>query len=330
MAEQTAQDPPSDRFPGVRPNETAVPTLHCASVEETLEFFQALGFEVTYQQTRPYLYLAFRWSGFDLHYGRAPEGLDPSREHTGGCLVMVDEVAPYHAALVAGMRRHYGKVLARGLPRITRYRSGATRFSLMDPSGNQIIFIQRDEPGDLEYGGSPELEGLAKALDQARIFREFKNDDRAALRHVGSALRRHGNRAPAVDVAMALATLIELSTALDEVGDLPAWMERLRDLDPDLTDDERRRVEAELDIAAHVRLWFGKLPRPQGPDGVGDSGGLGGSENPEDPEAPMTEGPPRIPGAQIAPRTPTAPPPGPDQPSANRSANGSPPSPAKE
>jgi catechol 2,3-dioxygenase-like lactoylglutathione lyase family enzyme len=250
-------DAPSDQHPGVRPNETVVPTLHCASADETLEFFQALGFEVTYRQTRPYLYLAFRWSGFDLHYGRAPEGLDPSREHTGGCLVMVDEVAPYHAALVAAMRRHYGRVLARGLPRITRYRSGATRFSLMDPSGNQIIFIQRDEPEELEYGGSKELDGLARALDQARIFREFKHDDRAALRHVGSALRRHGNRAPAVDVALALATMIELSTALDEIGDLPAWMDRLRGLD--LTDAERRRVEAELETAAHVRGWFQKL-----------------------------------------------------------------------
>lgn len=256
-----APDTPSGQHPGVRPNETVVPTLHCTSVDETLEFFQALGFEVTYRQSRPYLYLAFRWSGFDLHYGRAPEGLDPSREHTGGCLVMVDEVAPYHAALTAAMRRHYGKVLARGLPRITRHRPGAGRFTLMDPSGNAIIFIRRDEPDKLEYGGSKELDGLAKALDQARIFREFKHDDRAALRHVASALRRHGDRAAAGDIALALATLIELSTALGESDRVPEWTQRLRGLD--LSEDERRRVEAELDAAAHARRWFGE-------DGSGD------------------------------------------------------------
>jgi hypothetical protein len=274
MTERTAPeaptDVPTDQHPGVRDNETVVPTLHCASAEETLEFFQALGFEVTYRQTRPYLYLAFRWSGFDLHYGRAPQGLDPAREHTGGCLVMVDEVAPYHAALTAAMRRHYGKVLARGLPRITRYRTGASRFTLMDPSGNQIIFIQRDEPEELEYGGAKELEGLAKALDQGRIFREFKNDDRAALRHVGSALRRHGDRAPVVDVALALATLIELSTALGETDPVPEWMERLQGLD--LSADERRRVEAELDTAAHARIWFDEEPHGD-PRDSSDPGG---------------------------------------------------------
>lgn len=264
--------PAADRHPGVRANETVVPTLHCASADRTLEFLQALGFEVTHRQTRPYLYLAFRWSGFDLHYGRAAEGLDPAREHTGGCLVMVDDVASYHAALTAAMRRHYGRVLARGLPRITRYRPGASRFTLMDPSGNQIIFIQRDEPEELEYGGAAELEGLPKALDQARIFREFKHDDRAALRHVGSALRRHGDRAPAVDVALALATMIELATALGETERVPEWAERLGDLD--LSEEERRRVGPELVIAAHVRAWFGE-------DTPDDSGGPGGPSGPD-------------------------------------------------
>src|SRR5690606_34793432 len=114
--------------------------------------------------------------------------LDPAREESGGCLVMVDAVAPYHAAFVAAMRRVHGS----GLPRITRYRPGASRFTLIDPSGNSIIFIQRNEPAELEYGGSKKLMGLAKALDNARILREFKNDDLQAFRALKSAMRRHG------------------------------------------------------------------------------------------------------------------------------------------
>jgi hypothetical protein len=74
-------------------------------VEETLAFYEALGFEVTYKQSRPYVYLALRWSGFQLHFGPAPKDLDPAREESGGCLVMVDAVAPYHAEFVAAMRR---------------------------------------------------------------------------------------------------------------------------------------------------------------------------------------------------------------------------------
>ncbi|TDB81316.1 glyoxalase [Micromonospora sp. KC721] len=224
----------------VQPNETTVPVLHCVSVEETLEFWQALGFAVTWRQTRPYLYLAFGWSGFELHYGGAPSGVDPSAEKTGGCLVMVDAVAPYHATFSEAMRRAYGRVLARDRPRITRYRPGASRFTVVDPSGNWVTFIQRDEPTGLEYGGSKQLSGLARVLDNARILRDFKHDDRAAFRALNSGLRRHGEAAPAVEQALALAALIELSVALEEPERVPEWGTRLRALP--LTAPERERV----------------------------------------------------------------------------------------
>ncbi|GHE74794.1 glyoxalase [Streptomyces vinaceus] len=226
-------------------NETTVPILPCLSVEDTLEFYESLGFEVTYKQTRPYVYLALRWSGFELHFGKAPEGLDPAREDGGACLVMVDSAAPYHAAFVRAMRSTHGKVLATGRPRITRYRPGASRFTLVDPSGNSIVFVQRDEPMELEYGGSKQLVGLARALDNARVLREFKDDDRAAFRAVKSALRKYGEDAPAADRARALAVLISTSAALGEHGDeVPVWTAELEGIA--LTETEREQVEAEL------------------------------------------------------------------------------------
>ncbi|GIF47116.1 hypothetical protein DFJ67_7256 [Asanoa ferruginea] len=224
----------------VASNEVTVPLLPCVAPEETLAFWRALGFATIWEQHKPYLYLALRWRGFELHYGRAAEGVDPAAETTGGCLVMVDEVAPYHAEFAAAMRRAHGKVLAKGLPRITRYRPGASRFTVMDPSGNSIIFIQRDEPAELEYGGDKSLQGLARVLDNARILREFKDDDRAAFRALNSGLRRHGDAAPAVEQAIALAQLIELSTALDEADRVPEWGARLSRLD--LTAAERGQV----------------------------------------------------------------------------------------
>lgn len=243
-----------DAPPGVRPNETTVPLLPCVSAEETLDFFQSLGFEVTYRQHRPYLYLAFQWSGIHLHYGRAPKGLDPALEESGGCLVLVDDVAAYHAALVASVRAAKGRVPTRGLPRITRYRPGASRFTVMDPSGNSIMVIQRDEPEDLEYGGSPDLEGLARVLDGARIIRDFKLDDRMAWRFLKSGLRRHGDGALPVERAMALAMLIELSVPLGEGERSAEWIGRLRGIG--LTESERARVEAELRNAGELRRWL--------------------------------------------------------------------------
>ncbi|MFI6577343.1 glyoxalase [Nocardiopsis sp. NPDC050513] len=256
------KDGPDQRSLGVRANEAVVPVLHCADPEATIELFRAIGFEVTYDQRRPYLYLAFRWSGFDLHFGRPPKGLDPAIEHTGGCLVMVDDVAAYHAAVTQGMRRTYGKVLGRGLPRVTRYRPGASRFTLMDPSGNSIIFIQRDEPEELEYGGSKDLPPFARALDGARILRDFKTDDLAASRQIRSALRRRGNQATDVERATALAMLVELSTALGEHEDTADWLGQLRGIA--LTQEERQVVEVELRNADDLRLWLDE--EPGGPD----------------------------------------------------------------
>ncbi|MEU6059066.1 glyoxalase [Streptomyces sp. NPDC047097] len=236
----------------VRPNEVTVPLMPCASVEEHLEFYEMLGFEATYRQTKPYVYVALRWSGFELHFGPAPQDLDPARETSGGCLVMVDAVAPYHSAFVAAMRRAYGKVLGSGLPRITRYRPGASRFTLIDPSGNSIIFIQRDEPAEVEYGGSKKLTGLARALDNARILREFKNDDRQAFRALKSAVRRHGPDAPVVDRALALCQLIDAATVLGEPTGL--WLTELRGLE--LADVDRQRVEAELGHLGDLQQWL--------------------------------------------------------------------------
>ncbi|MEV7327652.1 glyoxalase [Micromonospora sp. NPDC093244] len=238
----------------VRPNETTVPLLPCPAPQETLAFWRALGFEVTYEQTKPYVYLALRWSGFDLHYGPAPKDLDPAREQSGGCLVLVDSVAPYHAAFTEAMRSAYGKVLVKGLPRITRYRAGASRFSIVDPSGNTIVFIRRDEPQDLEYGGSKELDGLARVLDNARILREFKTDDRAAYRALDSGMRRRAADAPVVEQATALAGLIELSVALGKTDRVPEWGARLRALT--LTEPERTQVRSYVADPALLEPWW--------------------------------------------------------------------------
>ncbi|MGO1183276.1 MAG: glyoxalase [Micrococcaceae bacterium] len=247
--------------PGIRPNETVVPLLTCLDEDATVEFFTALGFEKTWDQRRPYLYLAFRFSAFELHYGHGAPDLDPAAEQTGGCLVMVDDVAAYHAGFVAGLRAHYGKVLARGLPRITRYRPGASRFSVVDPNGNVIIVIQRDEPSELEYGGSAELTGLAKAIDNARILREFKTDDLAASRALKSGLKRHSETATVTERAVALAALIELSVALDDPAAAHQRGEELRGLP--LDDAARAAARAAVAEPGLVEPYLKAVQAPE-------------------------------------------------------------------
>jgi len=174
---------------------TTAPLLPCVDVDATVAFYQSLGFTVAHRQTRPYLYVALGLDDIEVHFRAASPALDQEEENSGGFLALVDAVAPFHTRFVDAARAHSGRVPVTGLPRVTRLRTGQTRFCVYDPSGNCIIFINRDEP-DVEYGGSHQLCGLAKAHDNVRIFRDFKNDDALAARALDVALDRHRGTAP--------------------------------------------------------------------------------------------------------------------------------------
>ncbi|MDG4824668.1 hypothetical protein O7635_22690 [Asanoa sp. WMMD1127] len=57
---------------------------------------------------------------------------------------------------------------------------GASRFTVMDPSGNSIVFIQRDEPAELDYGGDLAM-ALAMLVELAVALGEPDADWRARL-----------------------------------------------------------------------------------------------------------------------------------------------------
>ena len=233
--------------------ETTVPLLPCLTVDDSIEFYEALGFDVARRQTRPYLYMAFQLGNIELHFKDAAPHLDPSDELSGGCLVMVDAVEGYHREFTSGLRRRYGRVPAQSLPRLTRLRPGQTRFCLYDPSGNCVVFINRDEP-DVEYGGSSSMSGLAKALDNVRILRDFKNDDALAARALDVALRRHGASAPRVDLARAMANRVELAIALGDSDGAAVGRGELAAMA--LNETERAAIDEDLRAIDEVERWL--------------------------------------------------------------------------
>jgi hypothetical protein len=232
---------------------TTVPVLPCADPDGTVMFYEALGFTTMHRQDRPYLYLAFVLDDIEVHFKAASSGLDTAEENSGGFLALVDDVAPVHAQFAETLRGRLGRVPATGLPRLTRLRPGQTRFCIYDPSGNCIIVINRDEP-DVEYGGSKELSRLAKAHDNVRIFRDFKNDDVLAARALDAALRRHGPDAPRLDLARAHADRAELAVALGDRAQADASREELRALA--LTESEKRVLSAELTALEQIEDWM--------------------------------------------------------------------------
>lgn len=232
---------------------STVPLLPCVDPTATVDFLDALGFAVEDRQTTPYLYLAFAFDGVQLHFKSAAPSLDIEEELTGGCLFFVDDVAGYHDAFSRRLRQRYTRVPFRGLPRIERLRPGQSRFQIIDPSGNCLVFIDRGEE-DIEYGGSRSLSGLARAHDNVRIFRDFKNDDVLAARALDTALRRHRAGADRIEVARALADRIELAIALDDaatVADVEGELDAMA-----LTDAERNAIAGELAAIAKLRQWL--------------------------------------------------------------------------
>ncbi|VFA98231.1 glyoxalase [Nocardia cyriacigeorgica] len=236
-------------------DDTAVPILLTSDLTRTMEFYRALGYTVTHEQTRPYLYGAIEANGCALHFISKPRDADLPAESMG-CLVMVDDVAGRHKEFTAGLRAHFGKVPAKGRPRITRFRPGQSRFTLVDPDGNSIIYIQYDEPMKLEYGGSERLSGLAKVLDNARILRDSKNDDKAAARVLEVGIGRYRAVAPAVDVARAWAALTEIAVAAGDEQRASSYRDEMRAVP--LTEDERTAIAGDANASEALRDWLGE------------------------------------------------------------------------
>jgi hypothetical protein len=222
---------------------TTIPVLPCASLPETLAFYQALGFEVTHEQSTPNVYGAIRRGEINLHF-MGIKGLNPAEAYSV-CLVMVPEVEGLHRIFAAGLREAYGRLPLAGRPRISRIRPGQSRFTVVDVAGNSVIYIKQDAPGDYDEGMAPPPTGtrLDSAMRTAARLRDFKNDDAAAAKVLEAALRKEPGdpfeRARALlaraEIAIAQGDMVRAHAARTEVDQLP------------LDEQQRQALAVELD-----------------------------------------------------------------------------------
>lgn len=215
---------------------TTIPALPCISLDDSLAFWSALGYIVTYTQKAPNPYAVIRYDDYELHLFGLKQ-LKPEENFTT-CLVMVAEVEQLHATFTGRLREALGRVPGRGFPRISRMRPGQTRFTLTDVAGNSVIFIKRgdeDQAAAEEYKRA-DLNSLQRALAVAARLRDFHNDDLAAAKALDAAMARHTE--PTIDYARVLAARIELAEALEDFQRARELSDRLRDLA--LSAEERR------------------------------------------------------------------------------------------
>jgi hypothetical protein len=190
---------------------TAIPVLSCRALDDVLPFYTALGFEITVRQERPNPYAATRWQRADLHFYGLPTH---DAERGCYCLMIVPEVEQLHERFREALRAHLGKVPSKGLPRITRMKPGQTRFTVVDPAGNSVLYIRRGEadPHEETKRMLGSLTSLGKAMRAAEVLRDFKNDDAAAAKVLRAAIAKAAKATDAEpdELARAKAMLAEL------------------------------------------------------------------------------------------------------------------------
>jgi hypothetical protein len=196
-------------------NTTTIPLLPCESLDETLAFWQVLGFEVTYKQRAPNPYAVIHYDDYDLHFFGLKQ-LKP-QDNFSGCLVIVSEVEQLHHTFAERLRESIGKMPIKGFPRITRMKPGQSRFTVTDSAGNSVIFIKRgdEDAAAADAYKQPGLTPLQRAIKTADRLRDFHGDDAAAAKVLDIALARQNQEAP-LDRARALAARVELALAMDE------------------------------------------------------------------------------------------------------------------
>lgn len=184
-------------------NEITIPLLPTASVSETLSFYTALGFEITYQQTRPNRYGCVKRGDIDLHFFEM-KGYIPADSYST-CFVSVPDIKQIYEEFAAGLKQRYGKVPVSGIPRMprlnTRNVEGELRFNVVDPGGNWIRFGQQANFTSNEDSGAEtedtESSKLARVMPVAERLTYFKGDYEAAAKVLDTALA-HEEDVPAL------------------------------------------------------------------------------------------------------------------------------------
>ena len=173
-------------------NEITIPALPCRSINEMLEFYVALGFQITYQQSRPNTYAVVKYEDINLHFFTM-KGYEPKDSYTT-CLVLVPDLAGLHQTFSSGLRSHYGKLPVAGIPRISKLnKSNADkqlRFNVIDPGGNWVRFIPQGEPPALssENDETEAQSKLSRATRAADWMIEAHGDFAGAAKMMDKAL----------------------------------------------------------------------------------------------------------------------------------------------
>ncbi|WP_207512867.1 hypothetical protein [Longitalea luteola] len=181
-------------MPDQHTNQYAIPLLPCMSINQTEDFYKALGAVVTYKQKVPNNYIAFNIWDLELHFFALKQQPDANYS---GCYLIVTEIDPIYEVCRASLKSLYGKVPLKGYPRLNPLKDipayGVRQFIVVDPNGNYIrvgqriektnslVFPEKDKPA---VTGTP----LAKVYELGSRLADAHGDFETAAKVLDKAL----------------------------------------------------------------------------------------------------------------------------------------------
>jgi catechol 2,3-dioxygenase-like lactoylglutathione lyase family enzyme len=226
-------------------NERTYSLLPCGDIDESIAFYEALGFRQTYRQTRPNPYAVVALEEIQIHLFGI-EGFDPAQSY-GSVIIAVPDLDSLYRDFAAGLRKTYGKLPVAGIPRILRPRKkyGTVRgFTIVDPGGNWLRVYKL---GDSEQADSAEkAEGLVQIINVAARLGDAHGDEALALKTLESGLTRFAD-ARAIELARAYLYRAELAVRTKDFALAQSSLAAAMSLE--LAEDEKAALEEEF---AHV------------------------------------------------------------------------------
>ena len=227
-------------------NERMYPCLPCRDIDESIGFYESIGFKRTYRQVRPNPYAVVALEDIHIHlFGM--DGFNPEDSYATVIIAVPDPDSLYQA-FAAGLRKVHGKLLVSGIPRMTRPRKKfgtVSGFSVVDPGGN---WLRIHKLGETEEKDSAEkAEGLAQIFYVATRLGDAHGDEVLALKTLENGLTRFADTAGAMDLAKAYLYRAELAVRTKDYQLAQSSLTKAQSLE--LTDEEKAALTDEF---AHV------------------------------------------------------------------------------
>lgn len=239
----------------------AIPLLPSISINETVEFYKAIGSEITYQQKAPNNYVGIKLKNIEIHFFGMKQ-IKPEANFSSSYLV-VDDIDFFYNSCREGLKKIFGKIPIKGIPRINQIKDmptyGVRQFIIVDPSGNYLRIGQPIPKTDsvlFEENGKKPHKGtaLTKAYELADRLANGKDDVAASVKVIDKVLSEEANSNELEYVFRILTLRLDIAHRMDDLETAKQMIKKGNDLlknlgENILTDEDLanyRRIRSEV------------------------------------------------------------------------------------